>query len=115
LNNIAINELLLIKEYVRQVQYQYNFEVTPSAKNRKTHDYMLKKALTRELLAGVILHLNKSDCFKPKERDKDPRYDKGWFYFFHKNYFGDNLYIKVMVPDDPGQMIIFSIHEEGLH
>lgn len=104
--------LQVIKGYITSGQYIFIFEYSHGG--RKTYDYMIEKGFTREILAQAVLNLRAQDHVSTT-RDTEQRYNNGDIFIFKSNCFGDYLYIKVKVPDLPGQMLIMSIHPEGMH
>ena len=121
---MVINEiaLLLIKQFIKNGLYIYKYqtvEYSNDSRLNREHDktflYILEKGLTPKLLAEtVILNLKVSECYKI-DQDDNKKFGEGIVYFFKTRQFGDKLYVKVKLPDDASNLLIFSIHKDGMY
>ncbi len=121
---MGINEfaLLLIKQFVIKGLYIYKYQTVEysnnprlNMENDKTYLYILEKGVTPKLLAEtVIQNLKVSECYKT-DQDENEKFGKGIVYFFKTRQFGDELYVKVKLPDDISKLLIFSIHKDGIY
>ena len=114
-DNLTINDVILICKNAKLESIENR---TFNSFNTKTTDFIKKYGLSRENIAKIINGLTKDDYHSGPLQDYNPN-NKHPLWVFIKEIAIINvrimIYVKIKIINHRRKIIIYSLHEEGLH